>query len=507
VGVKGTTSAWEWDAAALRIDSSTRVDQRNFISWDRLQEAIAGTGPYGYYRIGASAALNDPAVYPWLAPDRGYEITSRNTIVDLKASRDLHKLEGGQLALAVGYEFRREELDNPGLPGTDTGNVVGLGYAAARGSRNVNASFAELYAPVSSNLEVTLAARYDHYSDFGGTVNPKVGIKWTALPQLALRSTYTTAFRAPGLYESTNSTSAGSAAAVDPVRCPVTGLRADCLAPILAINVGNPKINPETATTWTAGAIWEPFPGLSATIDYWNITTRNAITFGSVQAVVDDPAAFPYAAIVRDTNNLPGIPDSGTLLSVRAPFQNALRVRTNGIDVDAVWRQSLKDFGMLSTQVQWTHVFSYAQTFGNGLSYEYVGTHGNYDVSSGSSTPADRINVILSWQRRGWNVTGTVRYVSDYAEIPYQDTPVPEGCLSRLSSASCHVSSFTTLDLSASYSGFKNWQLFGSVVNVFNRIAPFNAAAAYGNINYNYNYAFAGATGTQVNIGARYTFQ
>jgi outer membrane receptor for ferrienterochelin and colicin len=52
-----------------------------------------------------------------------------------------------------------------------------------------------------------------------------------------------------------------------------------------------------------------------------------------------------------------------------------------------------------------------------------------------------------------------------------------------------------------------NGQIFGSIINVFDRIAPFNPAAGYGNINYNFNYAQSGATGTQFNLGARYTFQ
>ena len=69
------------------------------------------------------------------------------------------------------------------------------------------------------------------------------------------------------------------------------------------------------------------------------------------------------------------------------------------------------------------------------------------------------------------------------------------------------MSSFTTLDLSASYTGFKNWQIFGSIINVFNRMPPFNPAAGYGTVNYNYNYAFSGATGTQFNLGVRYTFK
>ena len=60
--------------------------------------------------------------------------------------------------------------------------------------------------------------------------------------------------------------------------------------------------------------------------------------------------------------------------------------------------------------------------------------------------------------------------------------------------------------LAASYGGWKNWQIFGSVINVFNRMPPFNPAAAYGNVNYNYNWAYSGATGIQFNLGMRYTF-
>jgi iron complex outermembrane receptor protein len=118
------------------------------------------------------------------------------------------------------------------------------------------------------------------------------------------------------------------------------------------------------------------------------------------------------------------------------------------------------------------------------------------------------MNLIIAWDQGPWNVTGTVRYVSDYQSIAYEGAYADSGCLSTLDTIpDCHVSSFTTLDLSASYKGFKNWEIYGSVVNVFNRMAPFNPAAAYGNINYNYNYAASGATGTVFNLGARYTFK
>jgi iron complex outermembrane receptor protein len=515
LGLKGTAASWDWDVAGLYIRSDTTSTRENFYSYDRLQQALAGTSPYGYYRIGANANLNNPAIYDWLAPDRRNDIVSENTIFDAKASRDIMKLDGGQMALAVGYQFMKEELSNPGTPGTDTGNVVGLGYSAAFGSRDVNAVFAELYAPVLKNLELTAAIRWDDYSDIGeSTWNPKIGVKWTVIPQLVLRGTWATAFRAPGLYEtSTANASAGFTTASDPVRCPVTGAPADCNAQVLGINIGNPFIKPETSDTWTVGAIWEPIPGLSGTLDYWNIETKDQITIGSVQGVLNNPGNFPAATIGRDTNNLPGVPNSGTVLYVSTPYQNANTVKTDGIDLDVVWRIPAKDWGTFTTEFQWTHIFNYSQTLG-GIEYKYAGTNGNYDVSSAQGTPEDRWNLILGWQRGPWNVTGTVRFVSGYDEITWQDSeetpaPIPDACIVHWKDdqTGCTVDSFTTFDLAASYKGFKNWEIFGSVVNVFNEKAPFAPAAAYGRINYNYNYALSGALGTQFNLGVRYTFQ
>ena len=497
-GVKGASSGWDWDVASLYIRSDTDVMRHNIYSYDRLLQGLAGTGPYGYYRIGAAASQNDPAIYDWIAPDRSYTAVSENTVFDAKASRDLYKLDGGSLALAVGYEFRREELANPGMPGQDTGNVVGIGYSVAFGSRNVNALYAELYAPLLRNFEVTAALRYDHYSDAGSTVNPKVGVKWTALPSLVLRGTWQTAFRAPSLYE-TGSTGAGfGQSSVDPVRCPVTGLPADCGSTLgLGLLVGNPDLKPETSTTYTVGAIWEPMPGLSAALDYWNIRVDGRITTSN------EPV------IVRDTNDLPGIPNSGTILYTLNPWVNADNIKTEGIDLDVVWRQSLQDWGNLTTELQWTHVFRYSESFQDGTTYRYDGTQGNVGVGSSPGTPSDRVNLIVGWSRGPWNVTGTLRYVSDYLSIEYRGANEEPGgrCFSPLDGPECHVSSFTTLDLSARYSGFKNWQIFGSIINVFNRIAPFNPAIAGNSVNYNYNYAFSGATGTQFNLGFRYTFQ
>ena len=130
------------------IRSDTKTDFDHVYSYDRLLQGLAGTGPYGSTASAPVQASTMP-VYYWIAPERSYTVVSDNTIFDAKASRDLYPLAGGQMALAVGYEFRREALSNPGIPGTDTGDVVATSYITAAGSRTVNAVYAELYAPFS----------------------------------------------------------------------------------------------------------------------------------------------------------------------------------------------------------------------------------------------------------------------------------------------------------------------------------------------------------------------
>jgi hypothetical protein len=55
--------------------------------------------------------------------------------------------------------------------------------------------------PLTKSLELSAAARYDHYNDVGGSFNPKLGLRWEASKQLMFRTSYNTGFRAPTLYD------------------------------------------------------------------------------------------------------------------------------------------------------------------------------------------------------------------------------------------------------------------------------------------------------------------
>ena len=258
------------------------------------------------------------------------------------------------------------------------------------------------------------------------------------------------------------------------------------------------------------GVVWEPVPAFNMTVDYWNIETKQQIAAVDPQLVIDNPGAFPVAQLIRDPSDaLPGIPNSGTILAVTAPFQNLNKTKTDGIDVSARYKWNAGNWGNLTAQLDYTHVLNFKRTLASGDTYSYAGTHGPTSLSSAAGMPQDKANLALTWERGPWSTTGTIRYIGGMDDIESKEQTT---CLTASAigtedpNAFCTVSSFTTFDLAASYKGFKNWEIFGSIINVFNRKAPFDYTAGYGLFNYNFNYAFAGVMGTQFNIGARYTF-
>ena len=71
--------------------------------------------------------------------------------------------------------------------------------AGIAASRNVWAMFTEANVPILKTLEGNVAVRFDHYSDFGSTTNPKLSIRWQPTRAMLVRASIGTGFRAPGL--------------------------------------------------------------------------------------------------------------------------------------------------------------------------------------------------------------------------------------------------------------------------------------------------------------------
>ena len=230
LGADGDFAGWDY-GASLTYSRNDQADSlaSGWVSLQRLQAAMA-TGlvnPFGASGPDGDALLAGAQI-------TGETHTAQGTALDLlvKGSRDLVALPGGPLAVALGAEARRETLDNAFAPIVTEGDVVGLPIAlqSASGDRNVQALFAEASVPLAKGFEAQVAMRYDHYSDFGGTTNPKLALRWQPNPKLLLRASWGQGFRAPPIYDlHTPQQQTFLLFFEDPLRCPVTGADTDCV--------------------------------------------------------------------------------------------------------------------------------------------------------------------------------------------------------------------------------------------------------------------------------------
>ncbi len=168
---------------------------------------------------------------------------------EVVADGPLMRAPGGQVRFAVGGQFRKEEF----------ADLPAFGRARVDLERDVSAAYAEVSVPVigASNsrtgiqrLDLTIAGRYEKYSDFGSSFNPKVGLSWAPRSALNVRTTWGTSFKAP-LQSQLNT--AGNNLNVFPLP-DTSGERTTAM--ILFGN--NAALTPEESKNWTVGLDFIP---------------------------------------------------------------------------------------------------------------------------------------------------------------------------------------------------------------------------------------------------------
>jgi iron complex outermembrane recepter protein len=467
VGADGFFRGWDYNAAIL-YSRNRQSDNfaSGYVSERKLLDAMA-TGlinPFGPSGPEGDALLASTQVYGAF-----HSATGSTLLIDAKASRDIYRLPAGPLAIALGGEGRRENLDNTFAPLANTGDVLAAGgeHHSVSGSRNVWAFYAEASVPLATNLETQLAARYDHYSDFGSTVNPKVALRWQPSRALLLRSSWGTGFRAPTMYDLYTPrqrvfTEPGPDFP-DPIRCPVTDLPSDCFGGFPAVIGGNPDLQPETSEQFNAGVVWQPAPELSLALDYWKINKSGPITGISERDVLVVGAPFEATNIIRGPVDpeFPGLP--GPIQTVILHSENFGNVRTSGYDVDIAWRGRVTSIGQFSLGFNGTYVRTFRLQFGPGDSLSLAGNNdGNYAI------PRWRHHASLTWNQGPWSATLGQTFQSGYDEAD-QRLCDPEGqnCTRR------RVGTYTVWDLQAQYTGFKRTTIVVGVKNLLDRDPPF----------------------------------
>src|SRR5439155_6009831 len=272
-GAKGKMWPWDWDGSFNYSENTNKeVLNNGYYQYTRILPILnSGTvNLFGPNTPAISQLIQDTAFRgeAFRAKLNGYGI-------DLKGSGDIYKLPAGALALALGIQAGKETLtQNPSEPLT-VGDLTGYGgnFQAIDHSRTAYAAFGELNIPIVKGLEGNIAVRYDHYSDFGSTTNPKLSVRWQPLQSLLVRASWGTGFLAPTLYQLWNPKTPGLSqpGLSDPLRCPDPNVAAnpDCNTQYTVTFGGNPDLKPERANQTLIGAVWEPVGGVSLGIDWF----------------------------------------------------------------------------------------------------------------------------------------------------------------------------------------------------------------------------------------------
>ncbi|MBD3771390.1 MAG: TonB-dependent receptor [Rhodobacterales bacterium] len=448
---------WEmrgWDVeTALGYSEATATDEEfNRISKTLLQEQIALSTPDAFNPFGGPG-VNPESVLQNIRVSSVRKGESSLLTWDAKVTRpDLFTLPGGDVGIAAGVDFRREEISedsDPRLDGTiqftngaipDESDLVGV--SATRdfsGDRDVWAAFTELSIPIVGeanrvpgiySLDLQLAARFEDSSDFGDTFNPKIAGHWFITPALSLRAAYGEGFRAPNLVQINQGTiTRRNQGDADLYREDVTATPndvGDTYRP--SIRNGNPDLEAEESESRVLGLIFEPesgaLEGFRFSLDYWQVETTNAITTLGVDRLLEEDFASLIAGGPGISNVVRGAVTQedldafaaynaanpadqraavGEVLYVVDGYINLDGREVKGYDIAASYDFSTRSAGDFSVGASATKLESYKETRGDTV----------YDELRRNGNPEWRASVFARWDLGPWRAGAQLRYVSD----------------------------------------------------------------------------------------------
>jgi iron complex outermembrane receptor protein len=488
-------------------------------------------------------ASNSEAARQFLAPDSVTNSHSSLWQAQATLGKKLWDMGGGPLQAAIGASYRHESLlwesanpDNPTAPYT---RYYGVNSVGAEGSRNVKSPFFEIDAPFAKQFEVNVSGRYDKYSSGQDNFSPKVGVKFKPVEQLAVRGTFSKGFRIPSFNEAYGLPVTGfSGAKVD---CNI--YTAFCAAhnsnsyatgnyTLGETTAGNPSLNPEKSTSYTAGIVFAPLENISMTVDYWNIEVKDLI---AKLSSADRQTAIDQYYLNNGVVNIPGIvvskgvpdalfPNALPLLGyVSSSFNNSDKENASGIDASVAVTTDLPGATKWRTEVDASYLSKYNITRKTGDVEKYAGTLSPCDYTSCSGSPRWRANFsnTFSWEKL--SVTGTLYFTSrvNLAEVDYGGDP--NDCVGSAIAGTgsptyyntdipvmCRSHNIWNFDVNARYKLDDKTTVYLDLLNALNISAPFDPSAAYSNAYFypQYNTAFAteNAIGRFIRIGVRTSF-
>lgn len=461
-GLRGSVSDWNWEASVQRSRSeSTQTGDRSqgWVRTDLLQREIdAGRyNPFGGVQNPQSVI---DAITTSLVRQGKSQLTSANFTID----GNLLDTSNGAIAMAAGVEHREEEVSDIPDDQFQRGLIFGTESVSASASRDISSAFVEFAIPLPANVDLTLAGRYDDYSDFGSTTNPMANLLWTASDQLSLRASWGTGFRAPSLAQIGLGPSEESLFFEDTYGCAVNS--AYCASTDYNIVFsGNPDLEPEESESFNIGAVLKPLDAVQVSLDYWSVTQE-----GKIDEV---PFGYLYGLYCNDQDSdicvrsdpLPG-ETLGGLQSINSGFINIGEQTVSGVDLSLLYSGLPLAGGDLGLRLDYSYLaeFERVELDASGENFLTRDLAGEYEY------PQHRWAASADWARESFAFTLGLNYIGEFEDTPDIDF---DGTLDYDNNRSRIVDAFLTVNLQARYTGFENVVLSLGADNALDEEPPF----------------------------------
>ena len=464
LGFRGSFNDWDWEIAGQRgrSESDQTGDRSNgWVRTDFLQQQIdlGNYNPFGGF-------VNPQSVIDNITTSLVRRGESNLKSIDATLTGDLFDMPAGPVRVAVGAEYRKESVKDVPDDQFQRGLIFGTESVSAEASRNIKSVYLEFAVPLLENLELSLAGRYDDYSDFGDTTNPKVALRWAVTDSFAVRGSWGEGFRAPSLAQIGLGPSQESQFFKDLFLCADQGISA-AACPSLDQTIvfsGNPDLKAETSESYNLGLVWQPSEAFDISVDYWDIEQDKKID--------EVPFGFLYNQFCNVQNStvcvrnapLPG-DTLGELRAINASFVNIGGQNASGIDFGSNFTTEL-GAGALTLGLNYSYLLEFERVELNDAATALV----TRDLTGEYEYPEDRFVLTGDWSVGDWGVYTAFNYVGSFQDAPDADL---DGVLDFDTVKTRKVDDFLTVNLQLRYTGINKTTLLLGVDNAFDEEPPF----------------------------------
>lgn len=446
---------WKWDVYALYSKNKIDSEARNGVNYDKLALGLgancattAGCVPINLF---SGMTAEQAAYIRYTARE-----SNQTEIYDLSANitGELFQLPAGPLSIAAGYEHRQNKAsDSPdpfvnALPTNIPTPAAGSAFASnttttaqtrspTKGQYKLDEVYVEAAipllkdVPLAKALDISLAARYSDYDTVGGDSTLKAGLGWRPIQDILVRGTYAQGFRAPSIlelyqggrqtsFQGTDPCNGGASANPNLPGCvgvPTGYNQANYnLNGLIAGTIsGNTKLKAETADTYSAGVAIKPrfAPGLSLTVDWYQITVHDAIASQSATQILSlcaQRGGIFCDLVTRDAS-------TGAITNLLQGVQNLAEIKTSGVDSTLRYEFS-NDLGRFAAVLDTSYLESFKTTSPNPAGgAAIVDERAGKGDQPRATYPHWKGQASFSWTTGAWNALWRGRYIGSTTDV------------------------------------------------------------------------------------------